>query len=85
MFLTDKWYLTDVPRLQKFAVDFGMLTVMANQAASIGTHRSGGRSAVWRPGGSLLAQAAGTEEALVIATDVNGVWEGHTLGMESLT
>jgi predicted amidohydrolase len=85
VFLTDEWYLTDAPRLQKFAADFGMLTVMANQAASIGTHRSVGRSAVWSPGGSLLAQAEGTEEALVVATDVNGVWDGHTLGIEALT
>ena len=85
VFLTDEWYLTDAPRLQKFAADFDMLTVMANQAASIGTHRSVGRSAVWSPGGSLLAQAEGTEEVLVVATDVNGVWEGHTLGIEALT
>jgi predicted amidohydrolase len=85
VFLTDEWYLTDAPRLQKFAADFGMLTVMANQAASIGTHRSVGRSAVWNPSGSLLAEAEGTEEALVVATDVNGVWNAHTLGIQALT
>jgi len=85
VFLTDEWYLTDAPRLQKFAQDFGMLTLMANQAASIGTHRSAGRSAVWNPSGSLLAQTEGTEEALVVATDVNGVWNAHTLGIEAFT
>jgi predicted amidohydrolase len=85
VFLTDEWYVTDAPRLQKFAADFGMLTVMANQAASIGTYRSFGHSAIWQPGGSLLAQAKGIEEALVVATDVNGVWHAHTLGIEALT
>jgi predicted amidohydrolase len=85
VFLTEEWYLTDAPRLQKFAADFGMLTVMANQAASIGTHRSVGRSAVWNPSGSLLAQAEGAEEALVVATEVDGVWNARTLGIEALT
>ena len=85
VFLTDAWYVTDAPRLQAFAADFGMLTVMANQADSIGTYRSVGRSTVWSPGGSLLVQAEGAEEALIIAKDKNGAWDGHTLGIEALT
>jgi predicted amidohydrolase len=83
VFLTDEWYRTDAPRLQKFAEELGMLAVMANQAASIGTYRSVGRSAVWAPGGSLLVQAEGAEEVLVVATAVEGNWKGETLSIGS--
>lgn len=68
VFLNAAWYATDTPRLADYATRHGMLVVMANHAASVGTHVSVGRSAVWAPDGALLAQAAGAENALVVAT-----------------
>jgi predicted amidohydrolase len=81
VFMTDEWYMTDAPRLQKFAEEFGLLTVMANQGASIGTYVSVGKSAIWEPGGRLLVQTAGVEKVLVIATQVDEVWRGEIVAI----
>ena len=77
VFLNAEWFATDSPRLAKYSEDFGMLVVMANQADSIGTYQSVGRSAVWSPDGTLLAEARGTESCLVIATFREGAWHGE--------
>jgi predicted amidohydrolase len=58
-----------------------MLVLMANQAASIGTYTSVGKSAVWAPGGALLAQAEGTENALVIATSDGSGWRADVVAI----
>lgn len=79
--LTEQWYAEDAPRLQKYAADFGMLVVMANHGASAGTYAPVGRSAVWAPGGELLVQAGGVEDALVIATIEADRWRGDLLRM----
>jgi predicted amidohydrolase len=76
VFLNAEWYATDSPRLSKYASRFGMLVVMANHAASVGTYVSVGKSAVWAPDGALLAEAAGTESSLVIATRTREAWRG---------
>jgi predicted amidohydrolase len=68
VFLNAEWYATDTPRLAAYAVTHRMLVVMANHAASVGIYASVGKSAVWAPDGVLLAQAVGTENALVVAT-----------------
>jgi predicted amidohydrolase len=74
VFLNAEWYATDAPRLAAYAPGHRMLVVMANHAASVGTHSSVGRSAVWAPDGALLAQIPGTENALVVATRGPGSW-----------
>ena len=79
VFLNAEWYATDSPRLAGYATDCRMLVVMANHADSVGTYRSVGRSAVWAPGGALLAQAAGAESCLVIATSSRGAWRGEVV------
>ena len=81
VFLTAEWYATDAPRLAGYAAAYRMLILMANHAASVGTYTSVGKSAVWAPDGSLLAQAEGTENALVIATSSNGEWRGQIIGI----
>ena len=77
MFLNAEWYATDSPRLAGYASRFRMLVVMANHAASVGTYASVGRSAVWAPGGAVLAEAAGTDSSLVIATRTREGWRGE--------
>ena len=81
VFLTAEWYVTDAPRLQRFAQDFQMLTVMANQGASTGTYASVGKSAIWAPGGELLVQAAGVGKVLVTATKADDGWRGEIVGI----
>ena len=77
VFLNAEWYETDVPRLGDHAARGRMLVLMANHAASVGTRVSVGKSAVWAPGGSMLAQAEGTEDALVIATKRGSDWRAE--------
>lgn len=81
VFLNAEWYATDAPRLAGYASGHGMLVLMANHAASVGTHQSVGRSAVWAPDGALLAQAAGTEDALVVATRRSGSWRAKVYAL----
>ncbi len=76
VFLNAEWYATDAPRLAAYASRFRMLVVMANHAASVGTHVSVGKSTVWGPDGVLLAEANGTESSLVIATHAHEGWRG---------
>jgi predicted amidohydrolase len=85
VFLTDEWYVTDVPRLQKFAQDFQMLTVMANQGASTGTYTSVGKSTIWEPGGKLLIQTSGVEKVLVTAVRGAGGWHGEIIDIAEAT
>lgn len=77
VFLTAEWYATDAPRLASYASGHRMLVVMANHAASVGSYNSVGKSAVWAPNGTLLAQAAGTENALVVATRGAASWSAE--------
>jgi len=77
VFLNAEWYLTDMPRLAAYAARYRMLVVMANHAASAGTHRSVGRSAAWTPDGTLLVQADGAESCLVIAASGREGWSGE--------
>ncbi|MFO1093745.1 MAG: carbon-nitrogen hydrolase family protein [Planctomycetaceae bacterium] len=76
VFMNSEWYSTDAPRLAACASRFRMLVVMANHAESEGTDISVGRSAVWSPDGELLAEAAGVENSLIIATRNRDAWLG---------
>lgn len=78
VFLTREWYQTDVSRLAAYAAQYRMLTVMTNHAASL---ESAGKSAVWTPEGDVLVQAVGTEETLLMASTVDGVWRGEALAL----
>jgi len=79
VFLNAEWYESDVPRLADYARRFSMLTVMANHGGSTGSHKSVVRSAIWKPDGSMLVQANTTENALLIACSVAGVWTGKII------
>lgn len=81
VFLDAAWYPTDMPRLASYAARCGMLVVMANHGASVGTLTSVGKSAVWAPDGVLLAQAPGTNASLVVATSSDGTWRGEVVAL----
>lgn len=79
VFFNAQWYVADSPRYAAYAANLGMLVLMANHAASAGSLVSVGNSAVWAPDGSLLACAAGTQAALVMATRTGESWAGEVL------
>lgn len=79
VFLNAEWYESDAPRLGHYAGTFRLLTIMANHAQSVGRYPSVGRSAVWSPDGTLLAQADGAEPALVIASRKPSAWRGEVV------
>jgi predicted amidohydrolase len=83
MFLNAEWDATDRPRLPRHAAEHGMLVLLANHASSVGTYRSVGRSAAWAPGGRLLAEAADTEDALVVVTRGAGAdgWSAEVVAL----
>jgi predicted amidohydrolase len=81
VFLNAQWYAADAPRLAEYASRFQMLVVMANHAASVGAYVSVGKSAAWAPGGALLAEAAGIESSLVIATRTANGWRGEVVAI----
>jgi predicted amidohydrolase len=79
VFLNSEWYATDAPRLSAYASRYRMLVVMANHAASIGKLTSVGKSAIWSPNGDLLAEAARTENCLIIASRAGDIWLGEVV------
>jgi predicted amidohydrolase len=65
--------------LASYAESHAMLTVLANFSGVSGGEVSGGRSAIWAPGGGLVASAPGNDECLVQATRADGSWSGQVL------
>ena len=81
VFLNAEWYASDAPRLAGYAARHNMLTVMANHAASTGTYASVGMSAIWAGGGTLLAEAEGADNALLVATTIGGNWRAEVIAI----
>lgn len=71
-------YDTDAALLRQYAQQHQMTVLMANHAAPSGGYASAGKSAIWAPGGSLIAQAEGPGNYLVIAEEKQG-WHGSTV------
>ena len=70
-FITPEGYAHDAALLAGYAARHQMAVLMANYGAPTSVWQSAGRSAIWSPGGRLLAQAsAGGEEVLVAFLDV---------------
>jgi len=73
-------YEADAAKLQSYATDFGMGVLIANHGAPSGGYDAAGRSAFWSPGGTLLIQAEGPGNQLVIARN-NGQWQGSVISV----
>lgn len=71
-------YAHDAALMQRYAADFGIGVLMANHATPSGGYDVAGRSAIWAPGGALLACADGPGDCLVIARNNNG-WQGRVV------
>lgn len=81
VFLTEEWFEGDSPRLQTYAKRYGVLTLLANQGASVGTLESWGRSSAWGPDGELLGQVKSTESVLLIVSKSAYEWRTQIVSL----
>jgi len=72
-------YGRKVPLLRNYAMEHRMAVLMANYSGVTGGEVSAGKSALWSEDGELIAASMGTEEALIVGTKQNGVWNGTVL------
>lgn len=77
--ISEGGYATDSALLEGYAVEHGLLVLMANHGAPSGGYVCAGRSAIWAGDGSLLAAAPGLGDALVIARSDGGHWAGQVV------
>ena len=70
-------YETDTGFLETYARTHKMMVVMANYGAPTGEYTAAGKSAVWHPGGQLLAQAPPCGDYLVMAVKGKTGWSGR--------
>jgi len=74
--IAENGYAPDTALLRNYALDHRMAILMANYSGVTGGWVSAGKSAIWSENGTLVATSRGTEEALVVGTRRNGVWDG---------
>lgn len=67
--------------MSRHARQHHMVTVMANHASDTGGHVTAGRSAIWDERGTLIANAHGVGECLVMAWRSEHGWEGSVAGI----
>ena len=79
--ISEGGYATDSALLQGYAVEHGLLVVMANHGGPSGGYACAGRSAIWGCDGSLLAAASGVGDALVIARREGWRWAGQVVAL----
>lgn len=79
--ISEGGYATDSALLQGYAVEHGLLVLMANHGGPSGGWACAGRSAIWAADGGLLAAAPGLGDALVIARRDGGHWSGHVVAL----
>ena len=66
-------------RMARYARNHGMAVLMANHAAPTGGWTPAGTSTIWAPDGSVVASAAPSGEAIVIARRRGSAWSGEVL------
>ena len=80
--ITEGGYAADSALLQGYALEHGMLVLMANHGGATGGWESAGCSAIWAADGRLLAAAPGTGDALVIARRQAALWRGEVVPVQ---
>jgi len=74
-------YEADAALLRRCAEEHRMTVLMANHGAPSGGYTCAGKSAIWAPGGALIAQAEGPGDYLIIAEENKG-WHGRAVPVE---
>lgn len=77
--ISDNGYAHDTDVLKAYAEEHSMAILMANHGGPSGGWACAGRSAIWAPGGKLVARANGTGDCLVIAHRQKGAWYGQVM------
>lgn len=67
--------------LEGYARDHDMAVVFSNHASQSGAYVPVGKSSIWAPGGALIAQADGCEEALIIGQRDGDAWRGRVVAL----
>jgi predicted amidohydrolase len=81
--ISEAGYGVDSASLRQAARVHGMLVLMANYGEPTGGWLSAGRSAIWRPDGTLLVEGPSRGEAVVLAHRDGGDWEGAVVGADA--
>ena len=77
--ITAGGYAADTALLQRYALDYRMLVLMANYGAPVGEWAPAGKSAIWSEHGELLACAPAVGEALVVAQRHEDCWNAKVV------
>jgi predicted amidohydrolase len=77
--ISDNGYAHDSKVLQACSSEHSMVVLMANHGGPSGGWACAGRSAMWAPGGQLVARATGTGDCLIIAHRQKGAWQGQVV------
>ena len=80
--LSQKSYPQDAASLSRYAADYRMTTLLANHAGPSGPYVSAGSSAIWAPDGTLVAEAPGPGNYLVIAQKDAQGWRGELVSID---
>ena len=78
--ISEGGYATDGALLEGYAIEHGMLVLMANHGGPSGGWTCAGRSAIWGAQG-LISAAPGVGGALVIAQREGGRWTGRQVAI----
>ena len=76
--ITENGYQADTTKMKTYAKKFNILVAMANHIEPIGDWQPVGKSAIWSSKG-LLASADETQQALVIAERLKGIWSAQVI------
>jgi predicted amidohydrolase len=77
--IPESGYAADAALLRQYASAHRMAVAMANHSAPSGGWIPAGKSAIWDERGELVACAAGSEDALVIAAKTSARWRGKII------
>jgi predicted amidohydrolase len=72
-------YTKAAKRMQQYATEHSMMTLMANHASPTGSYIPVGKSAIWNNSGKLLAIADETGYSIVVAMEHQAEWIGKTI------
>ena len=79
---SEKGYAADAADLARAARENKLTCLVANHGAPSGGYQSAGRSALWAPGGALVAAAPGTGNALLVARPQAQGWHGEIIPLK---
>ena len=82
VFITPGGYEVDASLVRGYAESHGFAVLMANHGGPSGGISSAGKSAIWAPGGNLLAAAPEAGNWLVIAAKKTEGWSGEVLALD---